>query len=356
MTPKVTFGIIVLNGEPFIRYNLRALYPFAHQIIVVEGATPTARGIATPDGHSMDSTLDVLREFKETEDPEDKLIIITAETEGHENGFWPGEKDQQSRAYAKYATGEYLWQVDIDEFYRHGDMDRIMTMLSEDPTITAVSFKQITFWGGFDYLTDSWYLQQGAAVYHRLFKWGPGYVYKTHRPPTVLDPRGRNLRDLVWRDAEALARQGIVLYHYSLLFPKQVYEKVRYYSAGPWGEYSSGILRWADENFFSTIRRPFRMHNVHTHPGWITRFCGSHPEQIEHMRHDLSTGQLKADCRPTVDIERLLSLKSYLFMREVIRRLSRISTFRLFPRKCVLKWIFRLAYDFDDNTLSLGTH
>ena len=35
--PSITFGMIVLNGEPFVRYNLRALYPFAHQIIVVEG-------------------------------------------------------------------------------------------------------------------------------------------------------------------------------------------------------------------------------------------------------------------------------------------------------------------------------
>ena len=35
--PRVTFGIIVLNGEPFTRYCLRALYAFAHEIIVVEG-------------------------------------------------------------------------------------------------------------------------------------------------------------------------------------------------------------------------------------------------------------------------------------------------------------------------------
>ena len=38
--PRVSFGIIVLNGEPFTRYALRALYPFAHQIIVAEGASP----------------------------------------------------------------------------------------------------------------------------------------------------------------------------------------------------------------------------------------------------------------------------------------------------------------------------
>ena len=51
--PKITFGIIVLNGEPFTRYNLRALYPFAHEIIVAEGASPKAAHAATPDGHSI---------------------------------------------------------------------------------------------------------------------------------------------------------------------------------------------------------------------------------------------------------------------------------------------------------------
>ena len=50
--PRVTFGVIVLNGEPFTRYYLRSLYPFAHQIIVVEGPSPGAARIATPDGHS----------------------------------------------------------------------------------------------------------------------------------------------------------------------------------------------------------------------------------------------------------------------------------------------------------------
>lgn len=143
--PKITFGIIVLNGEPFTRYNLRALYPFAHQIIVIEGAVPAAASIATPDGHSTDGTLEILRRFKEQEDPENKVTIVTAEDEGHPNGFWPGEKDEMSQAYAKRATGNYLWQVDIDEFYKPNDMQSIIQLLKKDQTITAVSFPMITF-------------------------------------------------------------------------------------------------------------------------------------------------------------------------------------------------------------------
>src|SRR5512143_3284299 len=94
---SISFGIIVLNGEPFTRYNLRALYPFAHEIIVVEGAVQAAAGIATPDGHSTDGTLEALRRFKAEEDPEGKLQIVTRD------GFW-SEKDEQSQAYATRAT------------------------------------------------------------------------------------------------------------------------------------------------------------------------------------------------------------------------------------------------------------
>ena len=73
---KITFGIIVLNGEPFTRYNLRALYPFAHEIIVAEGASSKAACVATPEGHSTDGTLEILRQFKEKGDPDNKLTIV----------------------------------------------------------------------------------------------------------------------------------------------------------------------------------------------------------------------------------------------------------------------------------------
>ena len=100
--PRLTFGLIILNGQPFIRYNLRALYPFAHQIIVVEGAAPGAAEVATADGHSTDGSLAELYRFQAEEDPEQKIEIVT------KDGFW-SEKDEMSQAYAVRATGDYLW-------------------------------------------------------------------------------------------------------------------------------------------------------------------------------------------------------------------------------------------------------
>jgi len=320
--PKVTFGIVVLNGEPFTRYCIRALYPFAHQIVVAEGACPAAALIATPDGHSTDGTLDVLRRLKAEEDPESKLVIVTAEDEGHADGFWPGEKHEQSRACARRATGEYLWQVDIDEFYRPDDMTVIFDMLRDDPGIAGISFRQITFWGGFEYVADSWYLHRGAEYCHRVFQWGPGFQYVTHRPPTVHDARGRDLRTLRWIGGRDLARRGIVLLHYSLVFPKQVREKCVYYDRADWTGWNR-YCEWAEKDFLA-LKNPYRVHNVYTYPSWLERYDGDHPPQIEAMRRDIREGRLRAQMRDTHDVERVLSSTRYRAGRAALKVLDRL--------------------------------
>lgn len=317
VNPRVTFGMIVLNGEPFLRYNLRALYRFAHEIIVVEGPAPAAASIVTPDGHSTDGTLDTLREFKQNEDPDDKVTIVTAEDEGYPNGFWPGEKDEMSEAYARRATGDYLWQVDVDEFYKPEDMRAVIQILVEDADITAMSFKTFSFWGGFDYTVDGWYLRRGAAIYHRLFRWGPGYHYVTHRPPTVHDPDGHDLRSLRWIGGHELSGRGIALYHYSLVFPKQVVDKCEYYGNAAWARRAKA-QQWA-QNVFLNLQRPYRVHNVYDYLSWLERFEGEHPPQIEALRADIRSGRLTIDLRPTEDIERYLRSPAYCLGRAVLK-------------------------------------
>ncbi len=319
--PRVTFGMIVLNGLPFLPYNLRALYPFAHQIIVVEGAAPGAAGIAAPEGHSRDGTLDELRRFTREEDPEGKVTVVTAEDDGHADGFWPGEKDQQSRAYAARATGDYLWQVDVDEFYLPADMECVLAELARDASITAVTFPTVTFWGAPTCAVDGWFLRRGAADYHRLFKWGLGFTYATHRPPTVLDAGGRDTRDLHWLDGRTMRRRGVAMHHYSLLFPAQAEEKVEYYSK--WGLYEDWYAadegrRWLEQSYL-TLRRPYRVHNVYRYPSWLLRFTGAQPPAVVEMMADIAAGRVTQRTRPMDDAERLLASPRYAAGRELLQ-------------------------------------
>lgn len=315
--PKISFGIIVLNGEPFIRYCLRSIYPFAYEIIVVEGGHEDAKSVCTPEGHSSDSTLESLYKFKSEEDPENKLIIITR------NGFWP-KKDElgrmrthQSRAYAERATGDYLWQIDIDEFYKYNDMVKIVSMLNDDPSITAISFKQKSFWGGIEYLSESYALMRNKGGWNRIFKWGKGYKYITHEPPTVSDQNGIDLFTKNWISGEKMKEKNIYMYHYSLLFPWQVEQKVKVYKDEK-PEACAEIVDWAENNFFK-LGNPFRVHNLYRIPSWLERFKGSHPDEVINMMKDIQSGKTKAVLRGTDDIEKLLSSNIYTINKFLLR-------------------------------------
>ncbi|MFC1706215.1 glycosyltransferase family A protein [Planctomycetota bacterium] len=296
--PRITFGVIVLNGEPLTKYCLRALYPYAHEIIVVEGACEAAAGVATADGHSTDTTLQSLREFQEQEDEGDKLRIVTRD------GFWP-EKDEMSQAYAEHAKGDYLWQVDIDEFYQPEEMEAVLDLLASDPTISGLSFPQIQFWGSFSTSVDGWFMRGGLPEIRRVFRWGPGHTYTTHRPPTVVDAKGNDTYRGNWLRPGTAGAPPVTMYHYSFVFPKQVREKCAYYGRAQWAE-RSRAEEWA-ESVYLNLSRPYRVHNVYGFPGWLDRFMGDHPPQIELLRRDIRQGAVQIDLRGTEDIERLLA-------------------------------------------------
>jgi len=305
--------MIVLNGEPFIKYNLRALYQFAHQIIVVEGANINSTHCATADGHSLDETLRILREFKDFDDPENKVVIVTAEDEGHPNGFWPGEKDEQSQAYSKRATGNWLWQIDVDEFYMESDVRRIIKMLEEDHSISTISFPEIPFWGSFDYRCDGIFLRFRYSEVHRLFKWLPGYKYVTHRPVTIVNDAGVDLRQINWMRAGDLKNRGIYMYHYYKIFLNQVRSKMLYYANWVKANKSSHIVKGEEyfDKTFLKLSNPFRIHTINTWPSWLEKFNGTHPIQIQALRNDLATGRLIAPTRNMEDVELLVKSIRY---------------------------------------------
>ena len=307
--PRVTFGIIVLNGEPFTRYCLRSLYPFAHQIVVVEGGHEDTRAVTTPDGHSIDGTLSVLERFKAEEDPLGKVEIVTRD------GFWPKtdesghHRTHQSRAFAERATGDYLWQVDIDEFYLPSQMESVLHMLACDPTISVVSFNLLAFWGGLDYVHDGWYWRRGGVQCHRLFKWGPGYRYVTHEPPTVCDDVGIDLRQLHWICGDEMESRGVRMYHYDQLFPHQVKQKAAIYRLEK-PKVCAEIEKWAEESYMS-LGHPFHVERHYWYPSWIDRYRGDHPPEVLRMMADIQAGRLDVEQRRTDDIETLLQSPAY---------------------------------------------
>ena len=186
-----------------------------------------------------------------------------------------------SQAYAQRATGDYLWQVDVDEFYQPAELlQAVCDLLVEQPAITALSFESVFFWAAPDYRVDSWYLRRGAAEFHRLFKWGAGYRYVTHRPPTVVDAQGRDLREAALdpRQGTAGARHPSV----SLFFAaaKAGAREVRVLQPGGMGASGGIIMQWADEAYFRAAPPVSRaLMSMSTRAACIAS-RGAHPPQL----------------------------------------------------------------------------
>ncbi len=308
--------MIVLNGQPFLRYNLRALYPFAKQIIVVEGAVTAAAPLADDAGHSVDGTLEELYRFQAEEDPEHKLEIVVRD------GLWP-EKDEQSQAYAERCTADYLWQVDVDEFYQPGDMIRVLQFLRDHPEVTLLTFPHLLFWGSTDYVVNGWYLMREQAFIRRLFKWGSGYHYSSHRPPRILGPDDRDLSTIHPAGGTDFARAGIFLYHYSLLFPQQVHNKSMYYQAAGWSKLNAAT-KWAEDSF-AALKRPYRVHNAYQYPSWLERAPLPSPPQIQALYADIAAGNIDITLRQREDVERLLADPWYALGANALRTVEPVA-------------------------------
>ena len=273
----------------------------------------------------------MLRNFRQNEDQEEKLIVVSAREDGFVDGFWP-EKDEMSQAYARRATGDWLWQVDSDEFYRSGDIRKILDMLGSNPEISSVSFPFYEFWGGFNYLADGPWFRYEFKQVPRIFRWRPSYRYVSHRPPTVLDRDGYLLAGRQVNGDE-LAQQNIFMYHYSYVLPKQAKLKVGYYSNVSWTDAFQQNQTWLEEEYWGLKHPMFLGDRDSTGFQWLRRFHGKHPEGIEQLRQDLNAGQIKEPLRPTEDIERLLTSPVY----SIEKNLASLFLFFYWPIRVVWK-------------------
>ena len=215
---KIAVGMIVFNGNYVLRETLESIYPYADQILIAEGPVTfwQEQGYQT----SNDGTNQVIDNFP---DPDNKIKIVHGQY---------SEKDDQCNAYMQYLDDDidYIWNVDSDEVFKPEDTESLLkilnsNLLAENP-FTSVGFKSTTFYGGFDNVLGGF---EEGAEFIRIRKVYPGSYWSTHRPPTIAH-KIDSLYPERHLDFNTLADSyGIRMYHYSYVFPDQVYQKVNYY-------------------------------------------------------------------------------------------------------------------------------
>ena len=274
---KITFGMIVLNGDQVLEETLASVYPYAHQILIAEGPVSywQQQGYTT----SADGTNDILNSFP---DPDNKIKIVHSQYT---------EKDDQCNAYMQFLDDEtdYIWNLDCDEVFKPEDIETVISLLEKE-RYTSVGFKSITFYGGFDHYLSGF---EEGAEFIRIRKVYPGSYWQTHRPPTIAHKIDNPWPEKHLNFNDLADNYGVRMYHYSYVFPDQVYNKIKYYK-----EYLSKencidnyfgrvYLPWitGDEQLRQAIEQLY--HGVHEFkPAYrgecfTKEFTGEHPQVVK---------------------------------------------------------------------------
>ena len=273
---KIAFGMIVFEGDYVLQQCLEQVYPFASQILISEGPVSywQTKGRTT----SLDNTNNILNSFP---DPENKIKIIHGQFK---------EKDDQCRAYMQHINSDidYIWNLDSDEVFKTEDLEKMISFLTEyNPT--SVGIRSCSFYGGFErYLTG---FELKTDNFLRIFKYVPGSTWLTHRPPTIAYPQYIERKHITSDQLYDLT--GIQMYHYSYVFPEQVFKKISYYKEvvsknNCIDEYFKNVyLPWMLANDHDKKFIEQKYHGVHEFKPnvrgecYTEKFTGSHPESIQ---------------------------------------------------------------------------
>jgi hypothetical protein len=267
---KIAFGMIVFEGDYVLKECLEQVYPFASQILISEG--PVSYWQRQGRTTSLDDTNKILKEFP---DPENKIKIVHGQF---------SEKDDQCRAYMQHINDDidYIWNLDSDEVYKTEDIVKMIQFLKTEMP-SSVGLRSCSFYGGFDnYLTG---FELNRDNFLRIFRYTKGATWLTHRPPTIQYPQDANI-NYKHIDSETLYNKtNIQMYHYSYVFPKQVFTKINYYK-------DSVSKENCIDNYFNEIYLPW-VNGKNEDKKYIEdKFLGVH-EFKPHVRGECRTDKFK---------------------------------------------------------------
>jgi hypothetical protein len=95
------------------------------------------------------------------------------------------------------------------------------------------------------------------------------------------------------------------MYHYSFVFPKQVWEKAQYYRNAAWSKRTEA--EWWANDVFLKLTHPYKVFSISWVPSWLIKFKKAHPKVILQLIEDINSGNIKVDLRKTKDIEKLVN-------------------------------------------------
>lgn len=264
------------NEEEFIPIVLASVYDEVDRIIVIEGAVEN-RPNATEDGHSTDGTLDAINAFKENNDPDDKVILISI------NKPWKNLEEMKQTFLDMSIPGDWMLINDADEIYRPEDLRRLRKAIDLHPHMSEFVPTFLHFY------RDFWHVAvpgpEWQPQHARIFKYVRGMKYNSH--PVVTDPDGHcTYFSPHYQPRRAMFREPFFIYHYGYARSgmDQIMKDKQEYYKGELAKHDG-----ADKKFDKKVEGWFNKSEPLLH------FTGSHPEIMKDHPMWLNQGAQVAD-------------------------------------------------------------
>lgn len=257
---RLSANIMVYNESFWLKKQLEHIYDFFDEIIICEGVERKlhnrdigVQDIAIKNNLSDDITLQILKKFK---DPHKKIKFIPY-------GLCDNKVELTKAMYAN-SIGDYVWEIDADEFYHIKTMKDIKEHLSKNPDINQINFRMYHFIDLNNYIHGENGKNWGDNIpIRRIFRNEKGNNFVSHRPPTInYKTKGRVI------DREDSLKLGWVMYHYGYVFDWQVNKKATYYPDGQ-------VMKNLKEVWKKDHSKPL------LYGSKTEEFKGEHPEIIE---------------------------------------------------------------------------
>lgn len=206
--PKIVQCIQACNEEGLIEACMLQLYDKVDRIIVIEGAVQNkvAAGQATPDGHSLDRTVEIIKDVKANKDPDKKIVFVQIDRP------WQDLEELKNSFFQYMQDGDWMLITDADEFIMPEVVDSLREAISLEPWAT-----EFVPAGFYHFWRDAHHMRKPdgdwGQQHQRFIRFQPGLNYKTH--PVATDKDGV----CTYFDPRYLSRRFVlpefVIYHYS---------------------------------------------------------------------------------------------------------------------------------------------
>ncbi len=175
--PVLVKCLAVHNEEDWIEYNLTNNYDEYDIIRVIEGAV-LGRPKSTPDGHSTDKTIELIRNFP---DPDGKIQLIRLDR------FFKSLEEQKQVFFELANEGEWLFIVDCDEFYMEGDIEKVRRAIKSRPAASEIIPTFLHFYRDFSHIRAPH--PEWKPQHQRILRYREGLRYHSH--PVATDANGQ---------------------------------------------------------------------------------------------------------------------------------------------------------------------